>query len=141
MEGFSTGSQYYMLILGRMFGLFFTAPVFSTQMVPYRIRIALSLAMAAILYPVSVNYLGELPEGAIPFALAVFSQITVGIIIGFMIMIVFSSFQIAGEIFSVQMGISFSEVLDPQSQVSVPILGTLKNMIAILVFLGVDFYM
>jgi flagellar biosynthetic protein FliR len=67
--------------------------------------------------------------------------VIIGVAIGFMINIVFSSFQIAGEIFSVQMGISFSEVLDPQSQISVPILGTLKSLIATLVFLGVDFYM
>ena len=130
-----------MLILARMFGLFFTAPIFATEMVPYRIRVSISLVMAAVLYPVSVNYLGDLPSGPVPFAMAVFSQIIIGVAIGFMINIVFSSFQIAGEIFSVQMGISFSEVLDPQSQVSVPILGTLKNLIAILVFLGVDFYM
>jgi len=141
MAGFGEGVQYFVLVFGRVAGLFFTAPVIGAESVSYRMKMVVALLFAAVIYPVSVNYMPELPSHPVTFGFAVFSQVLIGIIIGFMILIVFTSFQIAGEIFSVQMGISFSEVLDPQSQVSVPILGTLKNLMGVLVFLGVDFYM
>jgi flagellar biosynthetic protein FliR len=141
LEGFGQGFLYYLLIFARIAGLVFTAPILGAEAVAFRVKIVLSLMLAAVLYPVNVNYMGDLPSHVASYAMLIFSQTMIGIIIGFMITIVFTSFQIAGEIFSVQMGISFSEILDPQSQISVPILGTLKNLIGVLVFLGVDFYM
>lgn len=139
MEGFGTGIQYYALIFARIMGLFFTAPVFNANSVSTRSRMALALMVSAVLYTPSVNWLPPLPENSGGFILAVFGQAIIGVLIGYMVMAVFSAFQIAGEIFSVQVGLSFSEVLDPQSEVSIPIIGTLKNTIGLLLFLTLDF--
>jgi flagellar biosynthetic protein FliR len=49
--------------------------------------------------------------------------------------IIFATFQMAGEYFSVQIGFSYTEVLDPVSQSSLPVISTLKNLMAIMVFL------
>ncbi|MCR9141903.1 MAG: flagellar biosynthetic protein FliR [bacterium] len=141
MEGFSENTQLFFLILARAAGLVFVAPVLNTDSVGYRSRMMISVLLAALLYPAAVNYLPALPDTIIEYALAVLSQAFVGIVIGFFILIIFSAFQLTGEIFSMQMGISFSEVLDPQSNVSIPLLGTLKNTIGILLFLYVPFVM
>lgn len=141
MEGFEENIQIYALILARLMGMFFTAPVLSTESIGARRRMILAMLIAAILYPVAANYIPALPEGGLNFVLAAMGQAAVGITIGFLITIIFSSFQIIGEILSLQMGISFSEVLDPQSQISLPLLGTLKHTIGILLFLAVPFQM
>lgn len=141
MEGFSDNIQYLGLIFARVMALLSTAPVFSSAAIRYRVRATFALLVSIILYPSSVNYLGVLPSSPQAYALVVFGQVFIGVTIGFLIFIVFSSFQIIGEIFSIQMGISFSEVLDPQSQVSLPLLGIFKNSIAILIFMALPFQM
>lgn len=122
-------------------GLLSVAPVLSAQSIPMRLRVVLALFLAAALYPVTVNYMPELPEGLMLFAMLAMAQGAVGVVIGFMIQAVFAAFQVAGEMLSIQIGISFSEVLDPQAQVSIPILGTLKNTIGLLIFVAVEFPM
>lgn len=139
MEAFDKSTQYFLLIFARIAGMVFLAPVFSAESVPYRLRMAVSFLLAAVVYPVSVNYLPALEPGPMPFVLEVMAQAGIGILIGFMIQMIFAAFQIAGELFSIQAGISFSEVLDPGSQTSMPIIGTLKNVIALLLFLTVPF--
>ena len=141
MENVSDNIQYLGLIFARVMALFSTAPVLSSEAIRYRVRATLALLLSIILYPVSVNYLGVLPSSPQAYAIAVFGQAFIGVAIGFLMLIVFSAFQIIGEIFSLQMGISFSEVLDPQSQVSLPLLGIFKNSIGILIFMALPFQM
>lgn len=139
MEAFDRSTQYFLLIFARIVGMVFLAPIFSAESVPYRLRMAIAFLLTAVLYPVSVNYLPPLPAGPVPFVIEVMAQASIGVLIGFMIQMIFASFQIAGELFSVQAGISFSEVLDPGSQTSMPIIGTLKNIIGLLLFLTINF--
>ena len=141
MEGIGDDAQRLGLIFARVLGLFFSAPIFSSETIRYRIRIILALLISFLIYPATANYLPALPDSPQFYAIEVMSQVMLGLSIGFLILIVFSGFQIIGEIFSLQMGLSFSEVLDPQSQVSLPLLGVLKNAIGILIFLTVPFQM
>ncbi len=140
LADYTDGFWSWLLVFARTTGLLFTMPILSAEGVPYRLRGALAIFLSAVLYPVVRNYLPATSFDALPnYILEIASQASIGIIIGFLLQIVFAAFILAGEFFSIQMGVSFSEVLDPQSQVSIPILGTLKNMIAILLFLSVDF--
>jgi len=139
MEIFGQKVQYFGIIFARILGLLSVAPVFNAQSVPYRFRMALALLLAVVLYPLTINFLPDLPKHPLAYATLLLGQGAIGIGIGFMIMAIFSSFQIAGQIFSMQAGLSFSEVLDPQAQVSIPVLGTLKNTIGLLLFLVIDF--
>ena len=139
MEALSTGLLYYVLILARVAGLIFTTPIFNSQAVGYRAQMVLALMLSFVLYPIVANHLNTPPNTMGPFILEILSQVFMGTIMGFMIQLLFAAFQLAGEFFSLQMGISFSEVLDPQAQVSIPVMGTLKNLIGTLLFLAVPF--
>jgi flagellar biosynthetic protein FliR len=59
----------------------------------------------------------------------------VGLFVGFLVSVIVSAFQLAGEYFSVQIGFGINEVLDPLAQVSIPLIGQLKNLIGLLIFL------
>jgi len=139
MERFDASFQQFTLILARLIGLVFIAPIFNADMITYRLRLVIAFLISIVIFPVASRYLPPLPHHPIELALMAGGQALIGVIIGFMITVIFAAFQISGEIFSVQAGISFSEVLDPQSQQSMPIIGTLKNMIGLLLFLTVDF--
>jgi flagellar biosynthetic protein FliR len=74
------------------------------------------------------------PKSMGEYYLIVISELFLGLLIGYMMGLIFATFQMAGEYFSVQIGFSYTEVLDPVSQSSLPIISTLKNLMGILVF-------
>ena len=141
MEGISDNIEILGLIFARIFGLFSIAPVLSSDIIQFRSRIILAILFSLILFTSCETIFKPLPDTPIQYGMLILAQAFIGLLIGFMILTIFSAFQIIGEIYSTQMGISFSEILDPQAQVSLPLLGTLKNSIGILLFLGMPFQM
>ncbi|WCL48272.1 flagellar biosynthetic protein FliR [Leptospira sp. GIMC2001] len=137
MEGFVYNFQTFMLMFARLLGLFMVTPVFSSESVPVSLRMIFSFLVTLIMFPVSFQYMPSVPGNMVVYGLLVLSEIFIGLMIGFIIAIFFAAFQMAGDFFNVQLGFAYTEVLDPMSQVSLPVVSTLKNLIAILVFLTI----
>lgn len=135
MEVFVYQFQAFLMILARLLGLFQVAPVFSSDSIPFAPKILLSFMISLILFPVTAAYLPKVPGSMGVYALYVFSEILTGVLIGYTILVIFSAIQMAGEFFNVQIGFAYTEVLDPMTQVSLPVLSTLKNLLGILIFL------
>jgi len=134
MEIINEQFQLFTLVFARFLALFSVAPGYSGDSLPFFSRFALSFISAAIITPVA-----DLPPGLTAdlkqaYFLIVLEQAAIGIFIGIAMQFLFAAYQLAGEFFSVQMGFGISEVLDPISQVSLPVIGTLKNLIALFVF-------
>ena len=132
---------YLGLIFSRIFALCSVLPILSSRQIPIRLRVIFSFLLSIILLPAIKVFLSPLPEGMLLYALAILGQALLGALIGFLITIIMSAFQIVGELFSLQMGTSFAEILDPQANVSLPVLGLLKNSIAMLIFISLPFQM
>ncbi|MCC5813803.1 MAG: flagellar biosynthetic protein FliR [Leptospira sp.] len=137
MESFVNNFQSFMLMFARLMGLFMLTPVFSSQSVPISLRMILSFFITLILFPVSFVYLPEIPKDMVTYGLLTMSEVMIGLLIGFMLAIFFAAFQMAGDFFNVQLGFAYTEVLDPMTQVSLPVISSLKNLMAILVFLNI----
>ncbi len=127
--------QTFLMILSRVFGLFSIAPVFGSDAVTFSYRIMLSFLLSLILYPFANEHMMKVPGGMGEFAVIIISEGLIGILIGFLVNIIFAGFQMAGEYFSVQMGFGYTEVLDPVSQTSLPVISQLKNLMGIMLFL------
>lgn len=50
---------------------------------------------------------------------------------------IYAAFQLAGQLFSLQMGFAASQVFDPLSQIQIPLIGQFLNLIAMFVVLSV----
>jgi len=129
-----------MLIFFRAGGILFFAPVFSNTHIPLRVRIAIALVMAFILYPTLEKPSQPLPEKALPFAFVVLKEIAVGAVIGFAASIMFAAFSMAGYLLSNQMGLHMAVIADPSSLTGEEqtTLSVFYNMIAILIFLLIN---
>ena len=88
-----------------------------------------------IVFPVVASYMPEVPGHMINYGIVVISEMLVGVIMGFIVSIVFASFQMAGEFFNNQIGFGYTEILDPITQNSLPAIGTIKNLMATAIFL------
>lgn len=129
-----------MMMFARIFGLLSIAPVYSSESVNFQLRVIITFLTSMILFPVAGKFLHEVPNGMGEFALIIFSEALIGILMGFLLTIIFSGFQMAGEYFSVQMGFGYTEVLDPVSQTSVPVISNLKNLMGVMVFISTGAY-
>lgn len=134
MELFAGQFQIFTVLLARLLSVFSVAPFFGGQGISYFYRMSLAFIIAALVTPVT-----EMPPEFYNlmqnrYITLLIEQAFIGFLIGFSLVFLFAAFQMAGEFFSVQMGFGISEVFDPISQISMPLMGTIKNLLALFVF-------
>ncbi len=130
--------QAFLLVLVRINAMIVVAPFFSSGLIPFRLKALMSFLFALIIFPVLGAGVVKVPGSMGAYYLLVIQEALLGVIIGFLMIIIFSAFQLAGQFFAVQIGFGMTEVLDPLAQVSIPLVGQLKNLIGILVFLAMN---
>jgi flagellar biosynthesis protein FliR len=105
--------QVYLLILARMSGLFSTAPLLGTQSIPVQIKVAGSLFLSMLLFPV-IEKSGVFAAGsAFDFYSNLVKETVFGLVVGFAASFVFYAIQMAGEFISRQMGLDMGSMFDP----------------------------
>lgn len=128
--------QAFLLVMIRIHSLFMVAPFFASGVIPIRLKSLLAFFLTLVVFPMLMQKGGyTVTDNMIEYATFVLREVVIGVYIGFLASIIFTGFQLAGQYFAVQIGFGFSEVVDPMAQVSVPIIGQLKNMIGLLIFL------
>lgn len=138
MHYFVNNFQAFLLVLVRVNAMIMIAPFFSSGVIPFRMKALLSFVVSLVIFPVISSSALRIPESMGYYYLLVLQQVIIGVLIGFLMSIIFTAFQLSGQYFAVQIGFGINEVLDPMAQVSVPLIGQLKNLIGILVFLAIS---
>lgn len=144
-DGILRNAPVFLLVAVRCFALIMTLPLFSSQTVSRKVKVALAGYMAYFIAPQVSIFSGPFsaygpfvtPEGNfdLSFVLLLMGEGFIGIILGFYIQIIFAVFSTAGQLFAFQMGFSASSVYDSLSQVENPLVGQYLNFMAMIVFL------
>lgn len=138
MEYFVYQFQSFFLVLVRMTAMMMIAPFFSSGVIPLLMRGALSFFVSLVIFPLLSISAGAVTGNMGVYYLMVVQEIIIGLYIGFLVSVVFSAFQLSAQYFAVQIGFGINEVIDPLAQVSIPLIGQLKNFIGLLVFLTIN---
>lgn len=138
MEYFVLQFQLFMLIMLRLLAMMVIAPFYSSPMIPFRMRFGLAFLVSLVILPVIAHNGYYLTTDMSKYFMLALREIGIGLFIGFLVAIIFASFQLASQMYIAQIGFGMSEVLDPLAEISIPVIGQLKNMIGILVFLAMD---
>lgn len=121
----------------RIAAMFSIAPVIGGRQIPAQIKIA-----AAILVTLSVLPLQQaVPEVAPWSAIGVYitaQQMLIGLVMGFILTLVFAAMNIAGHSIGMSMGLGFSLAVDPNNGVQVPIISQFFSITATLLFLSLN---
>lgn len=112
-------------------------PVIGSRSVSKRIRIALAIMITVLIAPL----LPPMPA-VDPFSgtgiLITMHQILIGVAMGFAMQLVFQIFVVAGQIISMQAGLGFASMMDPQSGASVPVVSQFYTIMLTLTFLTLN---
>ena len=129
-------ASIFLLLVARVAGLIFTAPLLSARSVSRIIKISLAGFIAFLCLPYyPVNHYIEIFN--FHYLLLLLGEALIGILTGFFVLMIFSTFGTAGQFFAYQMGFGASEVYDTLSQVENPLMGQYFNFIAAIIFLEI----
>ena len=138
MDNFVNFFQIYLIIMVRFVGILMIAPMFSSNIIPNSIKLSLAFVATAIIFPLVANTSVKVASTFLEYFLSLVNEALIGILIGFLMSVLFAAFQVMANFFEVQMGFGISETIDPINQVSLPILGQLQALVVILIFIAID---
>jgi len=129
----------FLILFSRLSGLFISAPILSSRMIPVRVKVFTIAALAATLcYIVPLSSASQRITTPAFFLAALAVEIVVGYTIGFVAYVVLGAIQLAGQLMDMQMGFSIVNVVDPQSGTQIPLMGNLTQTVALLTYLAIN---
>jgi flagellar biosynthetic protein FliR len=129
-------AQKFILVFVRVLSMIWLLPLFQSRSVSAGYKAGLSLIVAFLLFPsVSVVDLGG---DGYKILLSIGAETLIGFSLGFVLRVVFGMVSAAGELMSMQSGLSFARAMDPTVGASVTVLEQFQSLLAMLVFLGID---
>ncbi len=126
-----------LLVILRVGGIMTVAPMFGHRNVPSMVKLGLILLISLILLP-TVTTSVDLPPNLLSMVAILAKEVMAGLAIGFTSLLIFIAIQFAGNLIGMQMGFGIVNVLDPNSQTQVPLIGQLQFLLAMLIFLALD---
>jgi len=123
------------LVLVRVSAMLAMVPIFSQQQLPRQLRFAIGLMFTFVLAS-TVPTVGVMQLG--PLTVAVFAQLFVGLVFGFVSFLLFTGIEFAGQVIDLQIGFAIANVINPQTSQSVTIIGEYELTLATLLYLAID---
>jgi flagellar biosynthesis protein FliR len=124
------------LLAARTGAVLATAPFFGVAALPARIRTALALLLAIVLFPVVGSAI--VPADLPGLGIMLLQEVLVGSVIGLGIGLFFYGATVAGEVAGVQMGLGAAVALDPNSEVSSPVVANFLLFFALAAWFAID---
>ncbi len=122
------------LVLMRIAGLFLAAPVFSSRMIPVRVRIGLALTLTIMVVPLVDA--GDL--SSVGFAQGILgapTEIAIGAAMGLALAIALGLAELAGFLVGQQAGLALGQVVDPTQNAQASVIGQIYTIVVTILFL------
>jgi len=126
--------KVFVMVLVRFAGLFVTAPVLGSANFPVLAKVGLAGLTAIVVTPLLPPLPQTLPNEAIPFALIGATEFLIGVMIGFIMTLVFAAVQLGGQIMDIQTGFGILNVFNPALETQFPVFGFLLFILGLLYF-------
>lgn len=124
----------FALIMMRLSGLVMTAPLFSSQMIPIKMRVGLIVVLSAMLFPLVSQFapsevtLATVVTGAM-------AELMIGAGIGLSMSIFMMGTEVAGRMIAQQAGLGMSQIVDPTQNIQTSIIGQIYSISLTVLFL------
>jgi flagellar biosynthetic protein FliR len=128
----------FTMVLTRISAFFIVVPVFGWNSIPARIKISMTVLLAiffSMIAPISVNARQISSARAI---LLLANEATYGLALGLIATLIFAAVKFGGRIVERQMGLAMAEILDPLTSERAQPLGSLLEMIFIILLLNAN---
>lgn len=121
----------------RIGAMLLVMPVFGGDQLTATVRILFALVLA-IFVAMQGPALPAVDPISIEGVVVTVHQILIGLVMGFILQMVFSALTQAGEVIALSMGLGFASIVDPAQGVQVPVVSTIFVIMATLIFLAMN---
>lgn len=130
------------LIFVRILAVFMSTPIFNSRSIPTLAKIALAGLLSIIFLPLleipTGTGLTTLPANLLSFVLIIAQEILIGVLIGFVTGLVFTTVSIAASMMSLQIGFRTANLFDPFINTPTSALEQFYTLLAIALFLNIN---
>jgi flagellar biosynthetic protein FliR len=124
----------FILVLARVTPLFLIAPLFSSAMIPPRVRGIVAVAIAIGLTPIALH--GQhVPSDALTLAGLVIEGLLVGLGFAFTLAVLMAAIESAGSLIDVVSGFSYGNLINPMNGESSAVISRFYGLVGTLIFL------
>lgn len=124
----------YVLVLFRFTGLALTAPLYSSQSIPVRVRAALIMVVAAMVFPMVANQ-APVGIGLLTAVVGGIGELMIGATIGLALGLLVMGVELGGLIVGRQSGMILAQAFDPTQNTQSSILGQVYTITLMTLFL------
>ena len=125
----------FFLVLARISPLFVLAPLFSSNLLPARVRGIVAVALSIGMVPIVATQ--KLTTDAIELAGLLGKELLVGLAFAFALGALFAALSVAGTFLDTSIGFSFGSIVDPITGSSAAVLAQLYSLIGVLIFIAI----
>jgi flagellar biosynthesis protein FliR len=131
---FNAWMAAYLWPMVRIGAMLLAAPMFSSRQVPVRFRLLLMFLITWIVIP---SLPSMPPADVLSYTgfLIMLQQILIGVIMGFILQMVFGALVFGGQVVAYSTGLGFASMVDPQNGVQVPVVAQFYLILTTLLFL------
>ncbi len=126
----------FALVLFRLSGLMLTAPLYGSRMVPLRIRAAMTMVIAAMIFPL-VRQQAPADLSLSTAVIGGVGELMIGAIVGLSLAILLMGAEVGGLIVGRQAGMALGNIFDPMQNQQASIVGQVYTISLTLIFLAV----
>lgn len=135
----------FFMVLVRMSVLVALMPIFGDKAVPGNVKILLSIAISAVVFPIlkdtgsiHVDDAYYWSQSSAKLVMAVACEVMVGLAVGFASQLVFHAIRAGGDFMAQFMGLSMATQYDPHTESQTMVVSQLMGALAMLTFLAID---
>ncbi len=125
-----------MLIFLRVSALMILIPVLGHKLVPQPVKTGLILLVTFLLYPVVSVHVQPIPAEPVSFVLLAVQEMLFAGVLALLANLIFATVQFAGQVMSIQMGMSIANVFDPATSAQGAIVAQFSSVFAMLLWLS-----
>ncbi len=127
--------KLFLLVMVRFSGLMVSAPMLGSSNVPLAAKVGLSFFGAMLITPTLPMLDVGLPGEPISFAVLAIGEFIIGLLVGFVVGLIFAAVQVGGQIMDLQTGFGMMNVFNPALETQFPIFGFFLFILAVLYML------
>jgi len=125
-----------MLIFLRVSALMILIPVLGHKLVPQPVKTGLILLITFLLYPVVSPHVQAIRPEPVSFVLLAVQEMLFAGVLALLANLIFATVQFAGQVMSIQMGMSIANVFDPATSAQGAIVAQFASVFAMLLWLS-----
>jgi flagellar biosynthetic protein FliR len=127
----------FMLVIARIAPLFLVAPLFSSKMVPARVRGVAAVALAVGLAPLATKG-RHVPLDVMTLSALAVKELLVGLAFALAISVLFGAVTAAGSLADTLIGFSFGALVDPVTGSNATVLSQAYSLVGVAVFIAIN---